>query len=166
MPSSKSFRLFTVKDEDIESILNMKLRDIVSELGEPLVIEEDMPVDIFIDSIKRGQKECAVVIGKDNKVRGIVTLFDLLKILEFKEPKHIPLYRLMSLPLRRMKGKIMVSDIMTRHPIILEGGNTVRDAVDLMIRLKISHIIVMEGNRILGIISKRYILHKIFGLEG
>ena len=34
-----------------------------------------------------------------------------------------------------------------------------------MIRLKISHIIVMEGNKILGVISKRYILHRMFGLE-
>ena len=165
MSSSKPIGLFTVRDEDIEKILSMKLRDVVKELGEPLVIEEDMPVDIFIDSIKRSGRECAVVIGKDNKVRGIVTLFDLLKILEFREHKHMPFYRLMTYSLRRTRGKIMVGDIMTRQPIMIEGENTVRDAVDLMIRLKISHIIVMEGNRILGVISKRYILHRLFGLE-
>lgn len=166
MSSSRRLRLFIVRDEDVERILNMKLGDLVSEVGEPLVVDEDMPVDIFIDSMRRSGKDCAVVLGRDNKVRGIITLFDLLKILELREHRHIPFYRLAALPLKGIKGrKIMVGDIMTRHPIVLESENTVRDAIDLMIKLKISHVIVMEGNRVVGVISKRHILSKIFGLE-
>ena len=166
MSFSRRLRLFIVRDEDVERILNMKLRDLVSEVGEPLVVDEDMPVDIFIDSMRRSGKDCAVVLGRDNKVRGIITLFDLLKILELREHRHIPFYRLGALPLKGIKGrKIMVGDIMTRHPIVLESENTVRDAIDLMIKLKISHVIVMEGDRVVGVISKRHILSKIFGLE-
>jgi len=154
---------FILKRDEIEKILESQIQDILHELSPPLEIEENMPVEIFIDTVKSQGIDAAIVVGHKGKVVGIVTRLDLLKILHFEVPYRL---RVLAIPRHPKVEKITIREIMTKNPIMLKETAKVRDAIDLMNKYKISHIIIVDskGNP-KAIFSRRYLLKKIFGIE-
>jgi len=154
---------FILKRDEIEKVLESQIRDILHELCPPLRIEENMPVEIFIDTVKSKGVDAAIVVGRKGKVVGIVTRLDLLKILHLEVPYRL---RVLAIPRHPKVEKITIREIMTRNPITLRETAKVRDAIDLMSKYKISHIIIVDskGNP-KAIFSRRYLLKKVFGIE-
>jgi len=154
---------FIVKREEIEKILESTLREHIEELQPLIAVEEDMPVEIFIDAAKRQKADAAVVVGRKGKIVGIVTKLDLLKILRLELPYRL---RLLAIPKRPRLDKITIREIMTRNPISLKDSAKVRDAIDLMSKYRISHVVIVDDEgKPKAIISRRFLLKKIFGIE-
>lgn len=82
------------------------------------------------------------VTDKDGQVIGVVTEFDILKVLR--------------------KGKVglaaVAEEIMTREPICLEADQTVDEAIELMTRHHIMRIPVIRDGKLVGIVSRADIL--------
>ena len=49
---------------------------------------------------------------------------------------------------------VKVKEIMTRNPVTIEAGKSLREAVKLMARLKIGSLMVSKGNEIIGILEE------------
>lgn len=154
---------FILKRKDLERMLETKILDIIADLPHIIAVEEDMPVEFFIDSVKKRKIDAAVVISKRGRVSGIVTRLDLLKLLQLELPYRL---RILSLPLKTKTEKITIKEIMTPNPISLSETAKVKDAIELMSKFRISHIVIVsKEGKPRAIISRRYVLRKIFGIE-
>ncbi len=54
-----------------------------------------------------------------------------------------------------------VKDIMKRNVLILRKDATIKDALDLMIENSVGSVIILESNKIVGIVTERDLLRKI-----
>ena len=154
---------FMFKRKDLEKMLETKLIDIVHELPKVIAVEEDMPIEIFVDSAKKRKADAAIVIDRKGRISGIVTRLDLLKVLRPVMPHRV---RIFSMPLKVRIEKITIKEIMTPNPIMLPETARIRDAVELMNRYRISHVIITDtAGKPKAIISRKYMLRKFFGIE-
>ena len=154
---------FMFKREDLEKTLEMKLLEIIHELPKVIAVEEDMPIEIFIDSTKKRKTDAAIVIDRKGKISGIVTKLDLLKVLRPVLPHGV---RIFSMPLKVRIEKITIKEIMSPNPIMLPETAKVKDAVELMNKYRISHVIITDiTGKPKAIISRKYMLKKFFGIE-
>jgi acetoin utilization protein AcuB len=60
--------------------------------------------------------------------------------------------------------KYDISELMTHNPICLDSDDTLNNALSLMKKHNISHLLVKEETKLAGIISKEDILNKIIKL--
>lgn len=154
---------FTFKRKDLEKTLETELLKIIHELPKAIAVEEDMPIEIFIDSIKKRKTDAAIVIDRKGKISGIVTRLDLLKVLKPVVPHGV---RIFSMPLKVRVEKITIKEIMSPNPIMLPETAKIRDAIELMNKYRISHVIVTDtAGEPKAIISRKYMLKKFFGIE-
>lgn len=54
-----------------------------------------------------------------------------------------------------------IANVMTPNPITLDSSEEVGAAIKLMSEKKIRHLPVMEGGRLIGVVSYRYVVSKI-----
>ena len=154
---------FILKREFVEKLLESKIHDIIPELCPTVKIEETMPIEVFIDTVKKRGVDAAIVVGRKGNIVGIVTRLDLLKIFRLNIPYRL---RVLAAPSPPRMEKITVGEIMTRNPVTVKESSKVRDAIDLMSRYKISHLVIVdEKGHPKAIFSRRYLLRKIFGIE-
>jgi CBS domain-containing protein len=85
---------------------------------------------------------CLVVMASDRRMLGIVTDRDLLcAMAEGRVPRVTP-----------------VSEVMTAAPVGIEPDEELRTAAQLMVRLGIRHLPVVEGDVAIGMLSARDLL--------
>lgn len=58
-------------------------------------------------------------------------------------------------------NKATVADIMTRNPISVNSNSTLLDCAKLMIKNKVGSLLIVEGKRLIGLITERDILWAI-----
>ncbi len=154
---------FILKREVIERLLETKIRDIIHELCPMMKIEKTMPIEMFIDTVKKHGVDAAVVVEKKDRIVGIITRLDLLKIFRTDVPYRL---RVLAAPSPSRVERVTVGEIMSRNPVMIKETAKIRDAIDLMNRYKISHLIIIdEKGKPRAIFSRRYLLKKIFGIE-
>jgi CBS domain-containing protein len=59
------------------------------------------------------------------------------------------------------KDFLQVSEVMTRRPVVIESGKTVTDAALLMKRYNIGSILVVDGKKVLGIVTTDDIVFRV-----
>jgi len=106
------------------------------------------------------------VVDKDFNILGIVTLTDMLKILdqiyrERVEKKERPGSKLIEMYAEE-KLNAKVSDIMTKNVFTLEENNTMEDVMGLMFTKGVHTIPIVKNGKVIGIIGKRDLVDTCF----
>jgi len=115
--------------ETIRAVLESKGRDIIT-VGRNVTLSEAVA---FMVSKDIG----ALLIKGDAYPEGIITERDILRLWNSKEGIH----------------NAPVSDFMTKKLIITGIDDTLLDAMTVMIRKNIRHLLVMDGQKVAGLLS-------------
>jgi len=106
----------------------------------PLTGRTDDTVAESVAAMSAKSYGCIVIVDDDNRVSGIVTERDIARrvVADARDPM-----------------KTMLGDIMTRDPDTLAPHDTAYDALDLMRLRGYRHLPVVDGDRLVGIVSVR-----------
>lgn len=143
-----------------------------------ITIKDDMKIEEAARILRENRISGAPVIDKNNKLVGILSEGDIIRLLEVHSPKlnlilPSPL-DLIELPIRMkheydeiVKGLkkaaiISVNEIMTRKPITIKASQSVSDAAEIMDEHKIKRLpVVDEKGNLIGIITRGDIIGAI-----
>ena len=123
--------------QDDENRFSRPVRSLVRQ--EPLSVKPDTPLAGALAAMDEARVGSVVVCNPGDLPLGILTLRDVLKRVTLA---GIPL----STP---------ISTVMTTSPATLEGAAPVSDALLLMARRGIHHLPLVEGGRLIGVISEK-----------
>jgi CBS domain-containing protein len=123
------------KEPEREVGITLRVEDVM--VKEAITIDEEMTVKEAADLMNKFEIGCLIAVGKGKAV-GILTERDLLKriIAEGKDA-----------------AKIHVKDVMTSPLIVVEPKMDLAEAVKLMFQMKIKKLPVVEGTRLVGLVS-------------
>jgi IMP dehydrogenase len=117
----------------------MKIQELLTEKSGPVnIIAGDESVGQAL-SLMSAAGVSALLVMAGQTPMGIFTERDLIRC-------H------MNFPGKEIK-EIQVSQVMTAGLIVAEPGETIEEAMAMMIRGKIRHLPVVEGKRIIGLVS-------------
>jgi len=120
----------------------MKIEDVMNE--EVIVAEENEQVSHARNLMIKYGYSRILVVNQEDKLVGILTEKDLTRKMRSNGPKWK----------RRTIDKISIRRVMTPQPVTLTPTREVRDAVEIMIKNDISSVPVVDGDEILGIVTK------------
>lgn len=120
----------------------MKVEDVMNE--EIIVAEENEQVSHARNLMLKYGYSRILVVNQEDKLVGILTEKDLTRKMRSNGPKWK----------RRTIDNISIRRVMTPNPITITPTREVRDAVELIIKNDISSVPVVDGDEILGIVTK------------
>ena len=101
--------------------------------------------------IMRDVRVRAVLVMDDGELKGIVSQGDCaIKVL---------------LP-NNNASEVLVSTIMTPNPLTVKLSNSVEECMAIMVHKHIRHLPVLEGNKVVGVISVGDLVKNIIELQG
>ncbi|MGQ9788369.1 MAG: CBS domain-containing protein [Candidatus Hadarchaeaceae archaeon] len=135
-------------------LMEIKVSEVMNK--RPRVVYEDTPIEGLLESILGQIEECFPVVDKDFKLMGIVTESDLFQVLYPQIPSKV----IGSSKIRDVMkySAKTVGDIMTRRPITVTPGMSLREAMGLMASHKLRRLPVVEGSKLVGLLSLRNII--------
>jgi CBS domain-containing protein len=147
-------------------------RDIMTP--DPVTVPPHMPVKdaakLMVDN-----KVGALPVLENDKLVGLVTEGDLIMAdVKVEFPTYIDLlsgFIFYPPSIRRFENEIKkhvgaeVCDVMTHEPITVAAGATVEDVATLMIDRDVSRVPVLDGDKLVGIVSKSDIVRSIASEE-
>lgn len=124
-----------MSEENGENSLTLKVVDVM--IREVITIDENATVKEATDIMNKFEIGCLIAIKKGKAV-GIITERDLLKrvISELKDA-----------------NKTKVKDVMSSPLVVVEPNMDLEEAVKLMFQMKIKKLPVVDGKRLVGLIS-------------
>lgn len=125
---------------------NLKVRDLMTE--DVATLNADDNLASLYDMMDRKHIRHVPVVDEDQLLVGIVSDRDLLRGALGEEA---------SLPLsvrRQMLEQVKVEDIMNTEPQTVEPEQNIREAGELMMEFKVSCLPVVDGDRLVGIITE------------
>lgn len=115
----------------------------------------------------------ALPVVEDGKLVGLVTEGDLImKDIKLEYPTYIHLldgFIMYPPSTTRFEHELQkavaadVGDVMTREPITVQAGTSIEDVATLLVDRDISRVPVLEGDELVGIVTKSDILRSIIG---
>ena len=123
------------KEKGNDGEVTLKVEDVM--VKEVITIDEDSTVKDAADVMNKFEIGCVIAVRK-GKAMGILTERDLLK-------------RVVAEGIDAAKTK--VKDIMTSPLIVAEPSMDLSEAVKLMFKMKIKKLPVVDGKRLVGLIS-------------
>jgi CBS domain-containing protein len=135
-------------------IMEIKVAEVMNK--RPRTVYEDTTIDGLLERILGQIEACFPVVDKDFKLVGIVTESDLLHAFF----PQVPLATIGSTKVRdALKSSAKkVGDIMTKRPVTVTPEMTLREAMNLMASHKIRRLPVVEGDKLVGLLSLRDII--------
>ena len=115
--------------------LYLRVEDLCAENERPVVSAEQPVKEVIMEMTRKRLGATAVINGAENLV-GIITDGDLRRMLEKSDSIQ----------------NIQAKDIMTMHPKTITAGEMAVNALDLMRTNEIMQLIVVEGDKYLGVI--------------
>ena len=124
-----------LSEEKEETSLSLKVEDVM--VKEVITIDEHSTVKEAAEVMNKFEIGCLIAVRK-GKAMGIVTERDLLKrvVAEAKDAT-----------------KTEVKDIMSSPLVVVEPNTDLEEAVKLMFQMKIKKLPVVDGKRLVGLIS-------------
>ncbi|MBF2016310.1 MAG: chloride channel protein [Rivularia sp. T60_A2020_040] len=140
-PGSLYTKLLQLNGIDIDTEVPINARLIQLTAQEVMqrqveTLQEEMTVDEAIQAFSNSTQRGFPIL-ENGKLVGIVTQSDLMKIREGKLSRDAP-----------------VREIMTSHPVTITPKHTLSNVLYLLDRHQISRLPVLEGRRLVGIISR------------
>ena len=127
----------------VKKIIDQKSKTIFS------VRSTDPVADVL--KIMRDFRVRAVLVIDDSELKGIVSQGDCaIKVL---------------LP-NNNASEVLVSTIMTPNPLTVKLSNSVEECMAIMVHKHIRHLPVLEGNKVVGVISVGDLVKNIIELQG
>jgi CBS domain-containing protein len=106
-----------------------------------IVIDKNLVLTDAIDMIKKNEVSRLVVVH-DDRIVGVMTEKDIVRELGSAHAYRLPL------------GRMHVSSVMTPNPITVAPDVTAKRAAELMLDRDISGLPVVEGEKLVGIVTK------------
>ncbi len=108
----------------------------------------------------RGERSCAVVVDEGNRLKGFVTMKDLLHF--FQPPKRYSIVGISMLKQYSLNRASRVEDIMVKRPITISIEEGLGKAIGLMIETGKHHLpVVDDEGRVQGIVEVRDIIRLV-----
>ena len=127
----------------VKKIIDQKSKTIFS-------VRSTDPVENVL-KIMRDFRVRAVLVIDDSELKGIVSQGDCaIKVL---------------LP-NNNASEVLVSTIMTPNPLTVKLSNSVEECMAIMVHKHIRHLPVLEGNKVVGVISVGDLVKNIIELQG
>jgi CBS domain-containing protein len=119
------------KEDDV----SLKVEDVM--VKEVITIDENLTVKEAAEIMNKFEIGCVIAVGK-GKAMGILTERDVLKrvVAEGKDA-----------------SKTKVKDVMTSPLVVAEPGMDLGEAVKLMFQMKIKKLPVVDGKKLVGLVS-------------
>ncbi|MEA5552815.1 chloride channel protein [Anabaena cylindrica UHCC 0172] len=131
--------IFIEKDAPVDGLLTkLTAQNVMQQRVETL--EADMTVEELIQAFSRSHHRGFPVV-EENKLLGIITQSDLQKVRERHLPNHTP-----------------IREIMTPEPVTIKPKQTLSNVLYLLDRYQISRLPVVDGQRLVGIITRADII--------
>ncbi len=123
------------RKEQEENGLSLKVEDVM--VREVITLDEDATVREASEIMNKFEIGCLIAVSK-GKAMGIITERDLLKrvVAEARDAK-----------------KTKVKDIMSSPLVVVEPNLELEEAVKLMFQMKIKKLPVVDGKRLMGLVS-------------
>jgi len=132
--------------------MEIKVKDVMNK--RPRTVGPDNSIDGLLERMMTQIEVCFPVVGKDRKLLGIVTESDLLQVLR----PQIPEATIGSLREVMKSSARTVGEIMTERPITVTPNMTIAEALNLMVTHKLRRLPVVDGGRLVGLLSLREII--------
>jgi CBS domain-containing protein len=129
--------IWLAHDEAKENVGEVKLRVEDVMVKEVVTIDDNVPVKEAADVMNKFDIGCVIAIRK-GKAIGILTERDILKRIVAGG---------------KDAGKTRVKDVMTSPLVVAEPTMDLEEAVKLMFQMKIKKLPVVDGKRIVGLVS-------------
>lgn len=126
---------------------------------DPVAVSENTPV-FEAGEIMRKQGFSRLPVLRDGKLVGIVTEMDLMRV------SPSPATTLSVFEVNYLLSKLTLKDVMTKDPITISPEATLEEAAVLMRDHDIGALPVLEGGRLVGIITESGIFDAFIGLMG
>ncbi|MEM2386718.1 MAG: CBS domain-containing protein, partial [Candidatus Bathyarchaeia archaeon] len=123
------------EEREAESKVTLKVEDVM--VREVITIDENATVKEAAEVMNKFEIGCLIAVRKGKAV-GIITERDLLKRV-VAEAKDV--------------NKTRVKDIMSSPLVVVEPNLDIEEAVKLMFQMKIKKLPVVEGKRLVGLVS-------------
>jgi CBS domain-containing protein len=137
----------------LRNLMRVKVRDIMNKM--PPTISPKASIDDLLEYMRREIENCFLVVDEDQKLLGIVTESDIFQIFY----PGIPRATIGSVFREIAKTKARtVGEIMTKRPITATPEMRVTDALKLMAEHKLRRLPVVEGGKLVGLLSLRDIV--------
>ncbi|MCD6466625.1 MAG: CBS domain-containing protein [Methanomicrobia archaeon] len=131
----------------------MEVRNVMKK---PVKIKENAPIRDLLLLLKETEMTCFIVIDDKEKLKGIITESDLLKII--RKPRKKTGIGGIGYKSLLFRGAETVGDIMTRNPISVRPTCKLEEAASIMRDYKVRHLPVVEDHKLVGSIDLRDIL--------
>ncbi len=125
----------------------MKIQNLM--ISDPITISENASISEALDVMKTNSIRHLPVVAEENELKGFVTLADLKQGL-------IP----------SMIGDLSLSDLMIKSPITIGPEQDIEIAAQLIYKHKIGGIPVVQGAKLVGIITETDILRTFIDMMG
>jgi CBS domain-containing protein len=141
--------------------------------GDPAVAHPEMTLGEVVPLFSKERVRALPVTDSEGRLLGVVTESDL-----FLKDKGVPFSiervpTLLGKPVLKeqlsgadLATQVTVGEIMTRRPVTVGPDVTLEEAAMLMHRRRISILPVVEGDRLVGVIRRIYLLRRIYGPRG
>lgn len=134
-------------------LLEIRVKEIMNR--KPRTVRPETSLAGLLERLLGQIEDCFPVVGKDQKLVGIVTESDVLRVL------HPPVPQAMVAPVFREVMKTAaktVSEIMTKRPVTVKPDMTVAEVLNIMFEHKFRRLPVVEGDKLVGLVSLRDII--------
>lgn len=143
----------------------MKASDVMTR--DVITVGRRTPVAKAIRLMLDNQVSGLPVLDDDGKVVGILTEGDLLRRSETGTERHRPRWLEVLMGPARMAGEYVrthgrrVEETMTQHVISVTGDTALDEVVQLMERRRIKRVPVMDGDALVGVVSRADLLRAL-----
>lgn len=114
----------------------------------PITCAPDMSIQDASDLMKNEHVHRLPVLDKNGKLVGVISEKDILKA------APSPASTLSVYETNYLLSKLTVKEIMKRKPVTVSKDTTIEDAATIMIDQDLSCLPVLEGDKLIGIVSK------------
>ncbi len=127
-------------------LMEKKVREVMNE--KPITVKNETSIDDLLDLMLDQVETCVPVVDDNRKLIGIVTESDLFQTLH---------------PRPRIREALKhvarnVGEMMTKRPVYVTPDMTIAEAMNLMRENKFRRLPVVEGNKLVGLLSLRDII--------
>ena len=144
--------------------------------ADPVTVLQDTSVEEVVHTLREHELPGVPVVDGDGKLLGIITESDLV-ISDDEEALHIPHYvelfgGLVFLePLRRFESRLhkavaaTAGDMMTPGPVTVDADDSARKAARLIADTGHNRLPVVDGERLVGVVTRVDVLNALAGDE-
>ncbi len=137
----------------LRGLMKIRIKDVMNT--RPRTVSPNTSIDGLMDRLLGQIEGCFPVVDKNKRLVGIVTESDILQVLHPAVPQKI----VGSVLREAMKSTARtVEEIMTKRPVSVTPDMTVTEALILMAAHKLRRLPVVEGNKLVGLLSFRDII--------